>query len=92
MRVREIVCGDEHSLAVLEHTEEEENNHRLFVWGCARGWQLGLEGDVSEDVLEPHVLDPDPWDGGIRNIAACNNYSSGVTADGLVRLIIEYIS
>jgi len=85
-RVREIACGDEHSLAILENIEEEEN-HKLFVWGCAKSWQLGLEGDVSEVVLEPHVLVPDPWDGKIRHIGACNNYSCGVTVNGEVILV-----
>lgn len=82
LRVREIACGDEHSLAILENVEEEEN--KLFVWGSAKSWQLGLEGDVSEDVLEPHVLEPDPWNGEIRHIGACHNYSCGVTVNGQV--------
>jgi len=84
MRVSQIVCGDEHSLAILENIEERENSHRLFVWGCATNLQLGLEGDVSEDVLEPHALEPDPWDGKIRFIGACNHYSCAVTMDGEV--------
>jgi len=85
LRVREIVCGDEHSLAILENVEEEEeNNHKLFVWGCTKSWQLGLEEDFPEDVLEPHRLDTDPWDGKIRHIGACHTYSCGVTADGEV--------
>jgi len=84
MRVSQIVCGDEHSLAILENIEEKENSHKLFVWGCAKSWQLGLEGDVSEDVLEPHALEPDYWDGKIRYIGACNNYSCAVTTDGEV--------
>lgn len=74
-------------MAILENIEEKENEHKLFVWGCARSWQLGL-GDVTEDVLEPHALDdPDAWDGKIRYIAACNNYSCGVSALGEVKRI-----
>lgn len=84
LRVRQVVCGDDHSMAILENVEEKENNHCLFVWGCSKSWQLGMEGDGSEDVLEPHVLDPEPWEGKIRYIAACNNYSCAVTRAGQV--------
>lgn len=84
LRARQVVCGDDHSMAILENIEEKENNHCLFVWGCSKSWQLGMEGDGSEDVLEPHVLDPEPWEGKIRYIAACNNYSCAVTRAGEV--------
>ncbi len=58
MKVSDIVCGDNHTLAVLDYSEDA---HELFVWGSAKSWQLGLDGDVNEDVLEPHSIDPDPF-------------------------------
>jgi Regulator of chromosome condensation (RCC1) repeat len=81
MKVCEIVCGDNHTLAVLENADD---GHELFVWGSSKSWQLGLEGDISDDVLEPHSIDPDPFDGKVLTIGGCHNYSSCVTKDGRV--------
>lgn len=90
MKVCEIACGDNHTLAVLENMEEE--NHKLFVWGQGKSWQLGLDGDNTDDVLDPHAIDPDPFYETVLNVAACNNYSCAITEQGDVvinRMISE---
>lgn len=82
MKVCEIICGDNHTLAVLENADD---GHELFVWGSSKSWQLGLDGDLSDDVLDPHSIDPDPFDGKVLTIGGCHNYSSCVTQDGKVK-------
>jgi alpha-tubulin suppressor-like RCC1 family protein len=37
-----------------------------------------------DEVQDPHILDPDPFEGKIKAVSASNNYSCAVTVDGTV--------
>lgn len=84
MKVCEVACGENHTLAIVEENSEETKKKRIFVWGCGRNWQLGLSSDVSEDIREPHQIDPDPFDGQALHVFAAHNYSCAISQNGEV--------
>ena len=86
MKITSIACGDNHTLAILNTLDEEkkEENSKLFVWGCSKNWQLGLENDFCEDILIPHQIDPDPWNVTISYTIESNNYSAALNIKGEV--------
>ena len=92
MKITHIACGDNHTLAILNTMDEEKKDEakKLFVWGCSKSWQLGLDNDFGEDILIPHQIDPDPWNGTISQVLANNNYSAALNSKGEV--IIFYIN
>lgn len=84
IKISNIACGDNHTLAILnthEEDEKKEENKMLFVWGSSKNWQLGLDNDFG-NILIPHQIDPDPWNGGILQVFACNNYSAALNNKG----------
>ena len=86
MKICEIECGDNHTIAILDDLSNDFQK-RIFSWGCTKNWQLGLDSDPLEDIMEPHMMESEVWDGKAIQICACNNYSAALTIEGLVRII-----
>ena len=71
MRVREVACGENHTLALIEMAQDatQQKTTKLWVWGNNDKYQLGMDNqDSSEDppvsakeIQVPHQLDPDPF-------------------------------
>eukprot|EP01017_Pseudomicrothorax_dubius_P009399 TRINITY_DN13185_c0_g1_i1.p1 TRINITY_DN13185_c0_g1~~TRINITY_DN13185_c0_g1_i1.p1 ORF type:complete len:598 (+),score=138.05 TRINITY_DN13185_c0_g1_i1:64-1857(+) len=73
-----MACGDQHSLALVETPDAK----KLFVWGNGGHCQLGL--DYTDDVPEPHQIDPDPWSTGLQALSARHTFSAVLTTGGEV--------
>lgn len=84
MKVKEIACGESHTLAIVEENAEGDKKQRIFVWGYGKNWQLGLSSDLTESMHEPHQLDPDPFDGEVLHVFAAHNYSCAISQKGEV--------
>jgi alpha-tubulin suppressor-like RCC1 family protein len=49
MKVVQVSCGENHTLALVEMSHEVEKNvsRKLFVWGNNDKWQLGMDSGIS---------------------------------------------
>jgi alpha-tubulin suppressor-like RCC1 family protein len=49
MKVVQVSCGENHTLALVEMSHEVEKNvsRKLFVWGNNDKWQLGMDSGNS---------------------------------------------
>ena len=60
LKVLDIVCGENHSMTLVEMTMDGCVDRSLFVWGANDKRQLGIDEDF-DDIKVPHQLEPCPF-------------------------------